>query len=298
MKMNKAPFRSGPNQKSGGPSMVTIIIILNVIAYLVSSSSEMVPYRFLMDGRPTQMLIQKWVLDFSLITPKVMGGQVYRLVSCMFLHGGFMHILFNMWGVFLFGRMIEQQIGKSRFLLLYFISGILGSVIWLFANSSGIPCIGASGAVFGLAIGAAMLFPDLRIMLMFPPIPMKLKTFAIVYILIEVFMEFSKVDEVAGMGGIAHIVHLGGALGGYIYLRIACSKEIRWDLLPSFRSGKSSSYEVPSGWSMSKDPESGDRVSQKELDRLLDKISETGINSLTPEEEETLRCARDQMKRQ
>lgn len=277
MKYREAPFRSGPKQRGTGPSVVGIIIIINVIVFIL----QMTNYGF-------------FISRFALITPKVLSGQVWRVVTCMFLHGGFMHILFNMWGVFLFGRMIEQQIGKSRFLMLYFISGILGSGIWILTNSSSIPCLGASGAVFGLAIGAAMLFPDLRIMLLFPPIPMKLKTFAVVYILIEVFMEFSKVD---GGGGIAHIVHLGGALGGYIYLKIACSKEIKWDFLPSFKGKRSSAYKAPSGWSVTKDPELGDRISQRELDRLLDKISETGINSLTPEEEETLRRAREQMKR-
>jgi hypothetical protein len=163
--------------------------------------------------------------------------------------------------------------------------------------SSPIGCIGASGALFGVIITTAMFFPDVRIMLLIPPIPLKLKTFAFVYIIIEIFMETSKFDRGGVFGNVAHIVHLGGALGGYLYIKLLFSKEIIWDIFPLSKN-KHPSCKVPSGWSIDKNPlssGSGSFISQKRLDQLLDKISNSGINSLSNDEMDDLRKAREEM---
>ena len=100
------------------------------------------------------------------------------------------------------------------------------------------------------------------------------------------------------------MVHVGGAVGGYIYIKILFGREVVWDILPGFKGRqKSSSYKVPSGWSYkekgsSSSDSGGGRVTQKELDQLLDKISVSGINSLSESEMEILRRAREQMQNQ
>lgn len=284
MKFREAPFRSGPPRKGEGLSAVKLLIIANIAVFIM---------QFLNPGTADSMGLTE---RFSLIAPAVRAGQIYRLITSMFLHGGLFHILFNMWGLYLFGSLLEQRIGKTHFLVMYFLSGLTGSALWMLTNwDSPVGCIGASGALFGVIISTAMFFPDIRIMLLFPPIPMKLKTFAIVYVIVEIFMEMSNLDQGGFFGGIAHVVHLGGALGGYLYIRFLFGREVAWDILPSFK-GKSNPYRAPAGWDFTGSTgSSGSAVTQKELDRLLDKISNSGINSLSEEEMETLRRAREQM---
>jgi membrane associated rhomboid family serine protease len=274
MRYQEAPFRQRPPRRMAMPSFLFLIIGLNVAMY------------FLAPG--TSVLGDK----LALVSLAVRDGQVYRLISSMFVHGNFWHLFFNMWGLYLFGSLLEKRIGSSRFVMLYFISGLLGGGFWLLANwNSPVGCIGASGALFGVIVGAAMFFPDIQIMLMFPPIPMKLRTFAIVYAAAEVFLEMSKIGE--GYN-IAHIVHLGGFVGGYLYLVMTARKEIAWDPfgLAFCRRGL---YDVRGdnpGFTLHR-PE----VSQGELDRILDKISTKGVNALSEEEMETLRRAREEMRK-
>jgi membrane associated rhomboid family serine protease len=240
------------------------------------------------DGQLFQVQSDQMTELLALVSFKVRAGEWYRLLGHMFLHGGFWHLAFNMWGLYLFGSLLEKRIGSYQFVLLYLISGLAGAGFWLLANwNSDIPCIGASGALFGVLVGAALFFPDLQLMLLFPPIPMKLRTFAIVYALLEIFLEFS-----GGAGGIAHIVHLGGFVGGYVFLRVTHGADLAWDPLAFLGGRRRGLYDV--GGTVFSPPE----VSQDELDRLLDKISSQGINALSEEEMATLRRAREAMRRQ
>lgn len=286
MREGKARFRSRPPVRAPGMSAVKMIILANIAFFIV------------------QLVSPNFTYDFALIGPKVLNGEVWRVVTSMFLHDNSsilsFHLLFNMWGVYLFGSMLEQRIGKGRFLWLYFVSGIVGSLLWVFFNqTSNNVCIGASGALFGVIVATTMFFPNVRIMLLIPPIPMKLKTFSIVFILIELFLQTGGTDRGGMFGNVAHLVHLGGALGGYLFTKILYSREIAWDILPKFGGGRRP-FKVPSGWSFTETGDStssstGAHVSQKELDKLLDKISAQGINSLSEDELERLRTAREQM---
>ncbi|NOY74370.1 MAG: rhomboid family intramembrane serine protease [Kiritimatiellaeota bacterium] len=285
MRMGKAPFRSRPPVRSSGMSAVKTIILANIACFLV------------------QLAYPAFTENFDLVGAKVLNGEVWRLITSAFLHDDrsilSFHLIFNMWGVYLFGSMLENRIGKAHFYWLYFISGISGSLLWTLFNQNNIPCIGASGALFGLIVAATMFFPNQELVLLFPPIPMKLKTFSIVFILLAIFFVTGETDKGGAFGNIAHLVHLGGALGGYIFIKIFHSAGIAWDIFPKSKSR--SPYKAPSGWSFtgSRDETSdafGDSpVSQKELDHLLDKISMQGINSLSDEELERLRKAREQM---
>ncbi|MCF7792020.1 MAG: rhomboid family intramembrane serine protease [Victivallales bacterium] len=235
---------------------------------------------------------------FSLNAMAFRNFQVWRIVTYMFLHANFFHILVNMWGLYLFGSMLERRIGSTKFLILYFISGISGGLLWLVFNlSTLIPCVGASAALFGVMVSAAMMFPNVMIMLLIPPIPLKLKTFVIVYALIETFLAMG-----GAHGSVAHLAHLGGLIGGYFYMRNVFPRET-FDvilLIRNFLSGHNSHQ--PPGSKYSKSRKASNKwkfsgKSSKNIDEILDKISHSGINSLTEEEMEVLRKARDKMKK-
>ena len=216
--------------------------------------------------------------------------QIWRLVTYMFVHGGFWHLAINMWGLYLFGSMLERRMGSGNFLKLYFISGIIGALLWLAFNwSSPIPCVGASGALFGVMVAAAMMYPNAMIMLLIPPIPLKLKTFVIIYALIESFSSITGTQ-----GQVAHLVHLGGLVGGYFYMRFAYPKET-YDIFKFLKqhsrnsSNAANSKAASKGWKFV-------NPSANNLDSILDKISQSGINSLTEKELDILRKAREKMR--
>lgn len=157
--------------------------------------------------------------------------QIWRVITYMFVHADLSHLFFNMWGLYIFGRYVERELGNVRFLILYLVSGVIGACTWSVFNISfddlrvinEIPTeqlaqwmgglVGASGAVFGVMTAAAMAFPDMQILLIFPPISMRLKHLIWVYVVIEVVESFN-VDS-----HVAHLAHLGGALGGFLYIK-------------------------------------------------------------------------------
>jgi len=182
----------------------------------------------------------------------------WQIVTHMFMHGGFTHIFFNMYALFLFGSLLERHWGSKRFLTYYLLCGFGAFFLHEFVNhleirslmsalensqiqeviengyelllsgknysdnalgslnlAINIPVVGASGAVFGLLLAFGMLFPDTRLMLLFPPIPIKAKWFVMVYGAIELML------ALRGFEGdqIAHYAHLGGMLFGYLILK-------------------------------------------------------------------------------
>lgn len=170
----------------------------------------------------------------------------WQIVTHMFAHGNFTHLFFNMFSLFMFGAVLENVLGSKRFLNYYLLTGfggaflhllvnvihiyILSGQIWVtpdiinhllipFSDKQEIarifltPMVGASGAVFGVLIGFAYFFPDAKLMLIFPPIPIKAKVMVTILILMELWYSYQQ------EGNIAHFAHLGGALFGYLILR-------------------------------------------------------------------------------
>ena len=140
----------------------------------------------------------------------------WQLATYSFLHGSFGHLFFNMLALWMFGGEIERLWGPKRyqqFLLASAASAAVVQVIWTFLIGSMSPTVGASGATFGLLLAFGMLFPERRIMLLIPPIPMKAKVFVAVFGAIELVL------GVTGGSGIAHFAHLGGMLGGFLMIR-------------------------------------------------------------------------------
>ncbi|MCC8035810.1 MAG: rhomboid family intramembrane serine protease [Rikenellaceae bacterium] len=139
----------------------------------------------------------------------------HQLVSYMFMHAGFEHFFFNMFALWMFGRVLEYDLGSRRFLIFYMACGVGAGLIQLAVNMmvpAG-PTVGASGAIFGILLGFGMLHPNSIIMLLIPPIPMKAKYFVIIYGALELWLGVS-----GRMDNIAHFAHLGGMVWGFLLL--------------------------------------------------------------------------------
>lgn len=139
---------------------------------------------------------------------------IYQLITYGFLHGDLTHLIFNMFPVFMFGRVLESTWGSKRFLNYYLLTAIGAGVVQLIVGNFGLT-IGASGAVFGLLAGFGMLFPNTQLYLLFPPVPIKAKYFVIGYSIIELIAGVRAVEG----DNIAHFAHLGGAIIGFIIIK-------------------------------------------------------------------------------
>lgn len=138
-----------------------------------------------------------------------------QLVTYMFIHANFMHLFFNMFALWMFGRTLEYELGPKRFLVYYMICGVGAALIQAgiaWAMHEPMTLVGASGAVMGLLLAFGVLHPNAVIMLIFPPIPMKAKWFVIIYGVIELFLGWR------GGGNVAHFAHVGGMLWGLLLL--------------------------------------------------------------------------------
>jgi membrane associated rhomboid family serine protease len=140
----------------------------------------------------------------------------WQMVTYAFLHGNFPHLFFNMLGLWMFGAELERLWGGKRYLQFYFASVLTAAITQLIVGLliGGAPTVGASGGLFGLLMAFGMMFPNRTVMLLIPPIPMKAKTFVIVFGAIELALGVYSPN-----GGVAHFAHLGGMLGGYLVIR-------------------------------------------------------------------------------
>ena len=141
----------------------------------------------------------------------------WQLVTYSFLHGGFSHILFNMFGLYMFGSEVERLFG-SRFFLTYYIASVIAAgithlVITSLLGGPAIPVVGASGGIYGLLLAFGVYFPHRTVVLLIPPIPMKARTFVVVFAVLELFFGVTGTAS-----GVAHFAHLGGMLGGWLMI--------------------------------------------------------------------------------
>ncbi|MEM9064736.1 MAG: rhomboid family intramembrane serine protease [Planctomycetota bacterium] len=218
----------------------------------------------------------------------VISLEVWRFLSFQFLHGGFMHLFFNMLGLFIFGGMVERHLGAKRYLAFYLMCGIAGAIAYLALNFLGgflglkflgalvndphTPLIGASGGVFGVIMAAAVIAPNTVVQLLFPPIPLKLKWMAYGYVAIAAWNLLSGGSNAGG-----DAAHLGGAIAGAFFIR---RPELLKDFFAVGRAPKNFQEEVRGG-----------SKARDEIDRILAKVSQKGINSLSKRERELLKRA-------
>ncbi len=187
------------------PPVTTALIVANVAIFLLQS---------LLPGLVVPFAL--WPLGASQMDPRV-GFAPWQLVTYAFLHGGIWHIAFNMFALYMFGGPIERVFGSRRYLIYYFVCVVSAALTQLVvaAMLGGLyPTIGASGGVFGLLLAYGLYFPNNRVMLIFPPIPMPARVFVVLYAALELFLGVTGTQA-----GVAHFAHLGGMIGGWIMLR-------------------------------------------------------------------------------
>jgi membrane associated rhomboid family serine protease len=147
--------------------------------------------------------------------------QLWRLLTFQFLHANLTHLLFNMISLYIFGPMVEQHLGRARFIRFYLICGVGGAVAYLGLLLKGVlisdmwvPLVGASAGIFGILVAAAHVAPNAMIMMLFPPVPMRLRTLAWVFIAIAVYTVFTRGRNAGG-----EAAHLGGAIVGFLLMQ-------------------------------------------------------------------------------
>lgn len=155
----------------------------------------------------------------GLYDPRCADFHWYQYATNIFMHANFSHILFNMFGLWLFGSRLEGVWGTKRFLIFYLVCGIGASVVYqvweLFVPHSCVPAIGASGAVFGLLIASAMLFPNMELYI-YGLFPMRMKWLAILYGGLEIWNGLRNTPG----DNVAHFAHIGGMIFGFILVKI------------------------------------------------------------------------------
>ena len=233
--------------------------------------------RFLLIANVVIYFFQKTVAGFTenfMLVPAFALYRPWTVVTYMFLHDpvGLSHIIFNMIGLFFFGSRVEDRLGSKRFITLYVIAGLTAALLgFIFAYRSAV--IGASGAIYGVMLAYAYFWPRDRIMI-YGIIPVEARILVIVYAAISIFY-------LRGGGGTAHYAHLGGLIGAFVYLRWLDAnqgaKKFRAAVAPKIPETKLVNWKKV-------DPKKVHEVNRDELNRILDKVGRSGLESLSPEE--------------
>ncbi len=219
-------------------------------------------------------------VNLLVLVPAYILQRPWTIVTYAFLHAGFVHLLFNMIGLFFFGPRLESVLGGGRFLGLYFTSAIVAALASVFFEPFA-PVVGASGAVFGVLIGFARFWPRDRIYF-WGVIPIEARWF------IVLLAAYSIYGGLTSGGGIAHFAHLGGLAGGWIYLKViehrSRARQFQKKASPSLPRATRSDIER---W-RSIPRESLHPVNREELDRIMKKVDDHGPQSLDSREREYL----------
>lgn len=297
------------------PTVTKFLLIANILIFLVTTFSGA-------DARGGYVLNKVFGLHFFLSS----DFHLYQLFTYMFMHGGWEHLFFNMFALWMFGCVVERVWGPQKFLFYYIACGVgaglfqeaaqlgqfymmaseqiaeFGMTAVVKANAAGLSSwttVGASGAIYAILLAFGMIFPEERIFIFPLPIPIKAKWFVMFYAGLELFMAISTTGD-----GVAHLAHLGGMVFGFFMIRY-------WRKHPTAGYGKSQGEEffdsLRSSWekrskksagSFSRNYESTGnpdwdynarkRREEEEIDQILDKIRKNGYDSLTSEEKRRL----------
>ena len=218
------------------------------------------------------------VVNSLALVPAFVYLQPWTIVTYMFVHANFTHILFNMLALYFFGPRVEERIGSLRFVTLYAVSGVSGAILsTVLAPKAAV--IGASGAVFGVMLAFAMFWPTAQIYIMaILPIEARLAVFLMAGLALWSGLHGSRT-------GVADFAHLGGFAGGWLYIKWLGmrhgARRFRSKATPKITSDKLNN-------SRRVDPQSVHEVNRDEVNRILDKISTSGLNSLTTQERQFL----------
>lgn len=266
-------FRHDPINFGSMPPAIKGLLIANVAGFLITKLVGGPQIYELFGLIPQQLVFHRWV---------------WMPFTYLFLHGSIWHLLFNMFALWMFGMPVEAQWGPTEFLKYYFLCGV-GAALTSAAISphSMIPVIGASGSIYGLLVAFAMLYPDAVVYLYFL-IPVKAAHMAILFGLLEFFA-----GATGSTPGIARFAHLGGMVTGYLYIRWwwvwkIQAKSLGKGLfereapeLPARPQPRRAARSVPDSGRRGEDE-------MAEVDRILDKILASGLDSLSDDEREIM----------
>ena len=276
--------------------MTLLLVIANIAAFILQS--------LIASATP------KILVNSALSVAGLSHGYVWQLLTFQFMHSGWIHLLLNCLAIYMFGREVEEALGRKGFLTLYFSSGVIGGLLqvaysrllaWLMNQPAFLttPVVGASAGAFGLIAAFAMLYPERPLMLLlFFIIPVNMRA--------KFLLLFEGIVALVGLASVgsnvAHAAHVGGMLTGIIFIRYA----IHWQW-PQFHRTKRRPlqrlvkvpFEKSARWGGARSAEVEDLPPEeflsREVDPILDKISAQGIQSLTERERRILEAAREKM---
>lgn len=266
------------------------LILINVIVFVFALLVN-VFCLLLQLPNPVEYVIREFLMLPSNL--KTLAYTPWSIITYMFLHSGIFHILFNMLVLYWFGNIYQEYLGKQKLIYTYFLSGIFGGLFYVlcynvfpyFSTSvESSKALGASAAVMGIVFATATLLPNFTIVLaIFGPI--RLKYIAFFYLLIDLVGISS-----ANAGG--HLAHIGGALFGFIFIKQLQSGN-DWTKFPAkIMNGFSGLFKPKKMKVVYKNPSINtnkkQEVTQAEIDRVLDKISQSGYENLSEKEKEIL----------
>ena len=264
----QSKFRNAPQMRMAFPKItpaVKWLLIINVAVFLVS---------FLITP------VGKFFFYWFSVYPATLGMslQFWRLITYQFLHStsGFGHIFWNMLILFFFGPMLERLWGSRKFLVFYLVCGAAGGVLYPLLALTGwlrvAPLIGASGAILGMLAAGAILFPNMRVLVMFI-FPVRLRIVAVILALVSI-LTLLRPDQFENAGGEA--AHLAGMVAGAVYV-----------LSQSWRA----KFKLKTRTDRWEKKITAERNLQFELDQILQKVHDSGLHSLTPKEKKILKQA-------
>jgi membrane associated rhomboid family serine protease len=274
-----------------GWSINTWIIVINVAIFVLEFVSPSL-HRLIENGG-----------YFSTEKVSLSGGlQFWRFLTFQFLHRDLMHVGFNMLGLYIFGSMVEEHLGRKKYLAFYLTCGVFGAFMYLLLNAAGVawdsmgfrhipfllfystsvPLIGASAGVLGVIMACAYIAPAMQVQLLFPPVLLRIKTLAYFYVLLAILSLFFGGQNAGG-----EAAHLGGAAAGAFFIRNSHLLRDFFDVLTDSRKtpAKVQAKRLEDIARTRQEREAQER----EIDRILAKAHSEGIASLTESEKATLR---------
>lgn len=263
----------GPSRFLGAPA-TKWLLIANVVVFLLDQAGA---------GEGSMGRLKE-MFGFT-IADGIYGGEVWRLLTFQFLHFGGFHLFSNMLAVFFFGAFVERELGTKRFCWYYLLCGAAGALFYTVLALGGVVegwglLCGASAGIFGILVALIIIAPDMRVMLLFPPIPMKMRTLGLIFLgiaVVAVLTNFNNND-----GGEAG--HLGGAMMGFLLMRFPG--------LLSFVDGKGRVKRRKGKPKVRQEakirPRTIVNLQGDEVDAILDKVSAEGFQSLTEKERAVL----------
>ena len=246
------------------PSGVKLLVIINIVVFILTALS----------GQRSNLFS-----SFGLVPSHVWSNfKVWQLFTYLFVHGGFLHIFFNMFVLWMFGKDLEMQWGKNEFLLFYFTCGIgAGLMTVLFSVNSIIPIVGASGAIYGLLVAYGFTYPN-RLVYLYGLFPLKVKYMVLGLGVIAFFASMTSTNST-----VSHITHIAGMVVGLIYLQSKINfKHLKLWLINT---------KIHSLNRKITKRENLDHQLKEKVDKILEKLNTDGWDGLTEDEQKVLHKA-------